>query len=145
MRMIARKHGIPIDIAEKVLEDFKKFDVDKTGSLDFQDFVGLLRVLVARWQAGLSSKSTEKRMPESWVRSLWQTVDLDGSGRIEMEEFLVWFYFAFHVNVQEPEWSRHSDRAADSVAEQFYAALGSQRLRTMVNLNAQHSEQLQVV
>jgi len=145
MRMIARKHGIPIDIAEKVLEDFKRFDVDKTGSLDFRDFVGLLRVLVARRKASLSSKSAEEKMPESRVRGLWQTVDVDGSGRIEMEEFLVWYHFAFHVNVQEPEWSRHSDRVADSVAEQFYAALGSQRLRTMVNVNVQHSEPLQAV
>jgi len=130
MRMIARKHRIPLDLAEKVCEEFRRFDTERSGSLGYQQFVSIVRCVAGRRQSALPMRTLDN-LPETRIRHLWQNVDCDGSGRIELEEFLVWFHRTFQVNLHESEISRHSERKADTVTEQYYASLGCQRLRIM--------------
>jgi len=144
MRMIARKHRIPLDLAEKVREEFRRFDTEQTGSLGYQQFVSIVRLVAGSKQTSPSPMRTLDKIPETRIRHLWQNVDCDGSGRIELEEFLVWFHRTFQVNMHEAESSKHSERKADTVTEQYYASLGSQRLRYMTQ-RAQAAQQGTVV
>mmetsp|Transcript_97150 Transcript_97150/g.217384 ORF Transcript_97150/g.217384 Transcript_97150/m.217384 type:complete len:824 (-) Transcript_97150:67-2538(-) len=131
MRIIARKHGIPLDYAEAIRDEFHRFDVNGKGSLGYLDFGKVVRTMTVRRAGGVAGEKGQagSEVPESRIRYLWHDVDTDGSGRVELEEFLIWFYRCFHSGEEDSHQSPHSDRQADSVTERFYAALGSNRLR----------------
>jgi hypothetical protein len=135
MRMIARKNDIPLLQAEEIWKTFQRFDVDERGSLSYPDFAQVVRAMAVRRDVAVSvlpiggAAHAVENVPESRIRHLWHDVDSDGSGQVEFEEFLLWFYAAFYRGQDETVISLHSDRRADSVTERFYASLGRNRLR----------------
>ncbi|CAE8619077.1 unnamed protein product [Polarella glacialis] len=128
MRSLARKHGIPINYAEYVRDEFHKYDSGNKGTLDFLDFSRVVRVMTIK-KSQTSRAQVNAVLPESRIRFLWHDVDTDGSGEVELEEFLVWFYTNFHPGSREIKGSVHSAQFADSATEHFYAAMGRNRLR----------------
>merc|ERR1712157_14080 len=101
-----------------------------TQSLGYPDFAKVVRTMTLRRATGASGTGASVEVPDNRIRALWQDVDADGSGRVELEEFLIWFYTTFHGGSPEQVLpSKHSHRQAETVTERFYASLGCNRLR----------------
>lgn len=129
LRRIARKYGIPLDDAEGVRDQFRRWDVDNKGFLNFSAFAKCVRAMVTSKATGLSVGAD---VCDSRIKLLWQDVDWDGSGRVELEEFVVWFHKTFcRKSHEKAVRSHHSDHEA-TVTERFYASLGTNRLRSAV-------------
>jgi len=123
-RKLARKYRIPIDYTETVLKEFTRYDTENRGFLNFTDFKCVVRALTYRH---LGQKQ-DVMLQDSHLRALWNIVDRDGSGCVDFEEFLQWFYSHFQKE-KPPARSLHCDRMVDSVTEHFYASMGVNRLR----------------
>lgn len=133
MRMLARRHDIPLHFAEEVCREFRRYDTAGSGSLKYEQFAHVVRTItMQRAETPAAYSLLHENVPESRIRHLWQLVDRDGSGCICLEEFLVWFYRTFQATAESTKPSRHSERQADTGAERYYASLGTQRLRCMV-------------
>lgn len=126
-RKLARKYRIPIDYTETVLKEFKRYDTENRGFLNFTDFKCVVRALTYRH---LGQKQ-DVMLQDSHLRALWNIVDRDGSGCVDFEEFLQWFYSHFQKE-KPPARSLHCERMVDSVTEHFYASMGVNRLRCYV-------------
>lgn len=59
-------------------ETFDAFDRDHNGSIDFQEFLELLKALRADCD-------------EATARVGWKVIDSDNSGTIDFEEFVTWW------------------------------------------------------
>lgn len=131
LRRIARKYGIPLDEAEGVRDQFRRWDTEGEGALSLKAFAPCVRAMVASRVPGGHSPGAD--VCDSRIKLLWQDVDWDGSGRVELEEFVVWFHKTFCRKPHELALrSSHSDHEA-TMAERFYASLGSNRLRSFVS------------
>jgi len=126
-RKLARKYGIPIDYTENVRKEFARFDSENRGFLDYADFKKVVRALTYRHHG----QKEDVMLQDSHLRALWNIVDRDGSGCVEFEEFLQWFYSHFQKE-KPPARSLHGSGMVDSVTEHFYASMGVNRLRCYV-------------
>lgn len=91
-----------------------------------------LRMRTRRCQRQTTSYArTEEvnRVPSKTVLMMWREIDRNGNGLIELGEFMVWFYSKFHPKHTEAKTSWHSERAASTVCEHYYADFGRNRLR----------------
>lgn len=96
LRLMARRNNVPLDYAERIRQEFRKFD-GGVGSLSFEQFAQILRAMVVHKPAGARYRGVVNGdVPEARIRRTWQEVDTDQSGRVEFEELLVWFYSRFH-------------------------------------------------
>ncbi|CAE7254176.1 unnamed protein product [Symbiodinium natans] len=126
-RKLARKYRIPIAYTETAAWRFTRFDVQKRGFLNYADFKCVVRALTYRH----FGQKDDVMLQESNLRALWKIVDRDGSGCVDFEEFLQWFYNHFQKE-KPPARSLHCDGMVDSVTEHFYASMGVNRLRCYV-------------
>lgn len=69
--LCAKTHWTKDDLSQ-LHEDFKKVDVDKSGALDFKEFVSLLRTRIP--------------MDEAGYQSLFNQMDSDRSGTVSFAE-----------------------------------------------------------
>merc|ERR1712183_269209 len=130
VREVARKNCIPLDVAEKVRDEFRKLDcVDADSSTEcvgvllcYDEFSQLLRSL-----ASSSFSADKNELMETRLRYLWKEIDTVGRGQVEFEQFLVWFHKVFQGEVGL-QTSQHSHLPA-TLSERFYASLGTKRLR----------------
>jgi len=130
-RRLAREYAVPIDYAEYVRKEFVRYDTSGTGALDYADFSKVVQTM-SRQKASVS-RTRDEKIPESRIRKLWQNVDTDGSGFVEFNEFLLWFYHNFNSDSRYATKSFHSNKLADSATENFYASMGCNRLRCFVD------------
>jgi len=77
-KLAARAGFVPEDNAEKILEIFNRIDTDKSGAIDPDEFRSLVR------EMNLKLDDTE-------VMALFKSIDLDGNGTLEFNEFLTWW------------------------------------------------------
>eukprot|EP00930_Biecheleria_cincta_P062266 TRINITY_DN4774_c0_g1_i1.p1 TRINITY_DN4774_c0_g1~~TRINITY_DN4774_c0_g1_i1.p1 ORF type:complete len:853 (+),score=140.07 TRINITY_DN4774_c0_g1_i1:149-2707(+) len=126
-RRLAREYAVPIDYAEYVRKEFVRYDTSGTGALDYADFSKVVQTMTQ--QKANISRIREDKIPESRLRKLWQNVDTDGSGLVEFNEFLLWFYHNFNSDSRYAIKSFHSNKLADSATENFYASMGCNRIR----------------
>jgi len=87
LREIARTYGHTIIDVERIKVVFDGFDEDGSGCIDEQEFADLL--------AKLMNVSDLSDVPASLFQRYWSEVDDDGSGEVDFEEFLVWYYTKF--------------------------------------------------
>lgn len=125
VRNIARKHGIPLDYADRVRDEFRKFNPGN--ELCYSDFAALVTAMVS----GGPQRSEFADIPETRLRHLWHEVDVQGDGQVDFEDFLVWFHAMFNYDTATA-LSQHSSRQAATVTERYYASMGRDRLRQAV-------------
>lgn len=140
VRKLARRHKIPLDYADRLCAEFRRF---ATGGmcLTYDEFSKLLHSIVASSATGSAANKMDSHadIPESRVKSLWNEIGVDVSGSVEFEEFIIWFHRTFYSDA-ESQVSMHSKREANTVAERFYAGLGRERLRKIVERNENAAE-----
>lgn len=91
IRQLARDSGFCITDVESVKRVFDKFDVDSSGYIEKHEFHHCLFVLM---NAKSPSDVSEKKM-----QRYWREADIDNSGEISFEEFLLWYSRCFiHEN-----------------------------------------------
>lgn len=81
LRAMARKYNIHIAEAEHYKQRFAEFDTDSSGIIDADEFERLL--------CDISKTPANMGLPAARIRLFWQEADIDGSGGIDFEEFLV--------------------------------------------------------
>lgn len=106
VRSLARNWKIPLVVVETIHKEFCRYDIDQSGSIEFEEFKNLIYTLL-KIPAGLD-------LPKSRVLAFWQEIDIDGSGFVDFEEFLSWYRRYFDV---------HGGGNMVSPIEQFYASI----------------------
>jgi len=87
---LSREHGIDVMQLDRIKKRFDEFDVDKSGYIDYEEFLSLLaHVMKARDPDDIA---------ESTVRRMWQEIDSDGSGEVDFPEFTTWYVKYFGSN-----------------------------------------------
>jgi len=102
VRRCARDHKIPLNDAELILIQYKRFDTDGGGSIEYKEFSDLVRAL---------STST---VAESMVKSYWSRLakevaetqrakgePVEEVDAIDLETFLPWYYNSFGTPMKE--------------------------------------------
>jgi hypothetical protein len=140
VRSMARNCDIPLDYAERVYDEFRRYASKRADSdrlaLMYDGFSRLLHAMITRSAANFSTSTqcdVSFDIPESRVHHMWHEVQQDTSGYVHFQSFLVWFYQMFHCSPVAAV-SPHSHRQANTVTERFYAGLGRERLRKIVQM-----------
>lgn len=107
IRQVARTFEMPIPEVEAVKRTFDHFDSDKSGSIDYAEFMMILSQLLR------TPKHTE--LPANRVHAFWREIDTDGSGTVDFEEFLPWYLRYFPID--------GSVNSSVTPVESFYAAV----------------------
>jgi len=89
IRQIARMCGVPVPEVESVKRKFDRFDVDRSGTIEFQEFTQLLQLLLR--------VPKDAEIPRNRALAFWNEIDADGSGVVEFEEFLPWYMRYFPI------------------------------------------------
>eukprot|EP00397_Hematodinium_sp_SG-2012_P013822 GEMP01014046.1.p1 GENE.GEMP01014046.1~~GEMP01014046.1.p1 ORF type:complete len:545 (+),score=83.44 GEMP01014046.1:147-1781(+) len=83
LRDLARKHNIQYLDAERIFDEFNRYDLDHSGSISFNEFRSILRSLL---QIGPATDFSQSRL-----EALWTDLNTDGSEDASLEEFFVWY------------------------------------------------------
>jgi len=79
VKKLATRAGFtPQDNPEKILEIFNRIDTDKSGAIDPDEFRALIRDM-------------HLKLDDDEVMALFKSIDLDGNGTLEFNEFLTWW------------------------------------------------------
>lgn len=117
LREVARSYGLTIPEVENIKKEFDRFDLDSSGLIDRDEFKKCLVAL-------LKGKDISD-MPQNRLDRYWREIDVDQSGTVSLDEFLVWYIKYFYVPKGE------SDEQGDICGPitQAYSSLGTNRLR----------------
>jgi len=88
IRELGKRHDIsPVDV-DKIKAQFDRFDTDKSGEIEYEEFERMMGMLL---NVGHASDIPPDRMTR-----FWKEIDCDGSGAVDFPEFLEWYvkYFA---------------------------------------------------
>jgi Ca2+-binding EF-hand superfamily protein len=88
-RDFAKKYDLSIPEVDAVYTKFQHFDEDRSGLIEFPEFVKLLHKLLR------VPKGAE--LPANRLNHFWKEIDIDGSGTVCMDEFLQWYAKYFDV------------------------------------------------
>jgi len=83
LRELARTWGAPFPEVEDIHREFEKFDRNKSGVIEPDEFKHLLHMLLKL------PKNTE--FPQSRIDFFWKEVDRNSNGTICFQEFFLWF------------------------------------------------------
>merc|ERR1719440_481293 len=95
---LAKKHNITAPQVDKIKKKFNNFDLDRSGKIDFEEFMQMLCYV-------LKAKNVEDVSKDRAMR-FWQEIDIDGSGEIDFPEFCAWFVKYFNPDEDEMDMSR---------------------------------------
>lgn len=84
---LAKTHGVPASEVDKVKMVFDRFDADKSGVLEFNEFVSMIHTLVGAGRGDISKDRLTK---------FWKEIDSDGSGVVDFPEFAPWYLKYFN-------------------------------------------------
>jgi Ca2+-binding EF-hand superfamily protein len=83
LRSLARRYGMPFTEVERYKRSFDRFDADRSGAIEWDEFECLLRTL--------SKVPEHLSIPHTRVQHLWSDADADDSGDVDFEEFVVFY------------------------------------------------------
>lgn len=84
---LAKTHGVPASEVDKVKLVFDRWDVDRSGQIDYDEFVGMIHALVGAARGDISKDRLQK---------FWKEIDTDGSGEVDFSEFAPWYLKYFN-------------------------------------------------
>jgi len=140
VRNVARRNGIPLDWAERVRDEFRKFTVGN--DLCYADFAKIVETMLVTGGGSRAQKSDVPGIPEARIHHLWNEVEGHNTGQVDFEDFLVWFHSMFYCE-SAVACSQHAARQAAIVNERFYASMGRERLRQAVHKQELRQRRLQ--
>lgn len=108
LRSLGYRFGLNAGEMDHMKVMFDKFDTDRSGQIDPDEFRHLLGVLL-KCPAGME-------IPENRVEHLWKDCDADQSGLVDLEEFI-----AFYI--------KYFDKDAENPLEDFYHGIDHSRQR----------------
>jgi Ca2+-binding EF-hand superfamily protein len=97
IREIARNLQIPIPDVEKVKKVFDKYDADGSGQIEKDEFKLMMTDLVC------VGKLKGLEVPNGLLEDQWLSVDHDGSGEVDFDEFCEWYFFAYIPMMEKME------------------------------------------
>ena len=100
---------------ENIKKRFDEFDLDGSGEIEYDEF----QLIICK----LLKVSNMDEIPPDRLHQLWRMVDADGSGSVDVEEFIVWYGQYFYQDPSQGAAGTHR-----SPIEIFYSLLGSDRL-----------------
>lgn len=80
---LAKKHNTDVIAIDKIKKRFDEFDIDGGGTIDYGEFVQMLKFV-------LKAKPEDDIAPDRAER-FWKEIDEDGSGECEFPEFVEWY------------------------------------------------------
>mmetsp|Transcript_42052 Transcript_42052/g.118912 ORF Transcript_42052/g.118912 Transcript_42052/m.118912 type:complete len:401 (-) Transcript_42052:347-1549(-) len=92
LRKLARTYSMSYAQVDQYKQHFDKFDLDRSGMIESDEFQNLLCKCAKIPASGLA---------HSRVQQLWRAADADGSGEVDFEEFLVFYRKYFDVAAGE--------------------------------------------
>merc|ERR1719487_2437868 len=97
IREIARNLDIPIPDVEKVKRVFDKYDEDGSGQMEKDEFKLMMTDLIC------VGKLKGLQVPNGLLEDQWLSVDHDGSGEVDFDEFCEWYFFAYLPMMEKME------------------------------------------
>mmetsp|Transcript_23134 Transcript_23134/g.59018 ORF Transcript_23134/g.59018 Transcript_23134/m.59018 type:complete len:208 (+) Transcript_23134:1-624(+) len=104
IRGVGKKIGLDNVAIESIYKEFVKFDTDRSGLIDLQEFKELLQQRVV-------PHGMKHDVPPKVLERFWLDIDADGSGTVSFEEFATWYAKFFFGDL--------------SPMEQYYQMLGT--------------------
>eukprot|EP00929_Paragymnodinium_shiwhaense_P055734 TRINITY_DN27909_c1_g2_i1.p1 TRINITY_DN27909_c1_g2~~TRINITY_DN27909_c1_g2_i1.p1 ORF type:complete len:380 (-),score=141.88 TRINITY_DN27909_c1_g2_i1:435-1574(-) len=89
---LAKKFGVSAVMVDKLKQKFDKYDTDKSGMIEYDEFKAMLCVF-------LNAKS-KGDLSDDRVKKFWKEIDKDGSATVDFNEFSEW-YLKYFNNVSE--------------------------------------------
>jgi len=94
VRSIAHRLGVTAADMDHYKAVYDRFDLDKNGSIDKDEFRELLHVLMRC--------PPSERFPESRIMHFWNECDDDGDGQVDLEEFVNFYVNHFKHHAEDP-------------------------------------------
>ncbi|CAE8587783.1 unnamed protein product [Polarella glacialis] len=90
VKELAKKFDVSILDIDKIKKAFDRFDTDKSGELEYEEFQNMLKIIL-----GVNSTA---EIPKHRVHRFWTEIDSNGNGVVDFEEFTAWYakYFSTH-------------------------------------------------
>mmetsp|Transcript_2280 Transcript_2280/g.5240 ORF Transcript_2280/g.5240 Transcript_2280/m.5240 type:complete len:397 (+) Transcript_2280:2-1192(+) len=115
-RGLAKKYGIPIDEVDDIKAKFDEFDLDGSGVIEFDEFRQLMLKLF--------EVKNPSDMPEPRIQFFWNSLDTDGGGDADFEEFLVWYRKWLWVPQDEQSrGKKKGKKKTDGMLEHYYRSV----------------------
>jgi len=83
VRKLAREHGLTLIHVEQLMVEFRKFDLDGSGFIEWEEFLKVLCNLLEVKEA--------TDISEAKVRRYWTEADADSAGRLSFSDFVKWY------------------------------------------------------
>mmetsp|Transcript_9363 Transcript_9363/g.16585 ORF Transcript_9363/g.16585 Transcript_9363/m.16585 type:complete len:370 (+) Transcript_9363:23-1132(+) len=90
IRAVAEKFNLRVVEVDNIHKMFEKFDIDKSGELEYPEFEGMMRQLL-----GVSNGLD---LPKERMSRFWKEMDSNANGVVDFEEFTEWYLKYFTSN-----------------------------------------------
>jgi len=115
-RNLAKKYGIAINEVDDIKRKFDEFDLDGSGVIEYDEFRQLMLKLF--------EVKNPSDMPEPRIQFFWNSLDTDGGGDADFEEFLVWYRKWLWVPPEEQARSqKKGKKKTDGMLEHYYRSV----------------------
>lgn len=124
---IAHRHNLRVSEVDRIYSHFQKYDLDKSGQIEFMEFEAMIKSLIG------VSQATD--LPKERLQRFWYEMDSDGNGIVDFGEFAQWYIKYFPV-------SAASSDNGGGVLEHFYASYSPDVQRSNCLDTQSHEEML---
>mmetsp|Transcript_30992 Transcript_30992/g.69772 ORF Transcript_30992/g.69772 Transcript_30992/m.69772 type:complete len:351 (-) Transcript_30992:31-1083(-) len=107
VQQVAHRCGLRVSDVDKIYTHFQKFDLDKSGEIEFVEFEAMIKSLIG------VSQTTD--LPKERLQRFWKEMDSDGNGIVDFGEFAAWYMKYFPTSAVMEE-------SGGGVLEAFYAS-----------------------
>jgi len=94
VRSVGRKLGISTGDMDRYTTLYRKFDLDVSGLIEYSEFGELMNLLM-KPGPGL-------HIPEKRIEHFWGEADLNGNGKLDLEEFVTFYSRHFDISATDP-------------------------------------------
>ncbi|CAE7596025.1 unnamed protein product [Symbiodinium natans] len=107
VQTVAHRCGLRVSEVDRIYMHFQKFDLDKSGEIEFVEFEAMIKSLIG------VSQTTD--LPKERLQRFWKEMDTDGNGIVDFGEFTQWYIKYFPTSTMMED-------SSGGVLEAFYAS-----------------------